>query len=190
MNKFYRILASLTAVALLALPMGTAYANPLQTTSAPVTATATTTLTFMTPGTATTTLTYDSNQVLGTNQRNDGNTYSTDSAVLLTQLNASTTSTVLKVGIEYSNDGIDWYADNLQTITNATTSQALIVTTANSFTWTFASTTPNGGAVGNTNTSYKAVIIPTPTRFVRVFYSVTGANAAVWGTIIPRKQTR
>lgn len=130
------------------------------------TAAATTSLTYITPGTATTTLTYDS---LFTGS---------DQAVLLTQLTASSTSSVLNITAQYSQDGIDWYGDNLIESVNSTSTPAKSIQVGNTYTWLAASTALTS----------KAIFIPTPTRFTRIQYSMTGAAGGVWGQMVAKKQ--
>lgn len=140
------------------------------------TAAATSTLSYMGVGTATTTLVYDSMYT------------GSDSAVLLTQLTASSSSTVLNTTVEYAQNNTidcvatptacDWYADNLLESYNSTTSPVKAIQVANSYSWT---------AVSSTRAS-KAIVIPTPTRYTRVTYSLTGAAGGVWGSIVAKKQ--
>ena len=80
---------------------GVVSASPSQNTAGAGYATATTTIAWMTPGTATsTTIIYDSNQVRGLNQSNQGNTWATDSAILKLQINASSTLTKFRIDLE------------------------------------------------------------------------------------------
>ena len=130
------------------------------------TAAATTTIVYMTPGTGTTTLAYDS--------LDNGS----DSAVLLTQFTASSTSATLAIRLQYSQNGIDWYDDNLLSSTNSTTTAVKTVNVANSYAWAAAAAGAN----------LKAIDVPTPTRYVRAIYSVTGANAGVWASLVAKKQ--
>ena len=67
-------------------------------------ASATSTLTYMTAGTATTTLTFDTGV---------GAAGGADSAILNVQFTASSTSSVLNINYEYSQDNIDWYYSDL-----------------------------------------------------------------------------
>lgn len=134
--------------------------------------TATTTVSYLTAAGASTTETYD------TYQGGVGDPNASESAVLFTQYAASSSSAILAIRIQYSQNGIDWYDDNLTASTLGTTTQPYNVGVANSFTW----------AAVNTATSSKAITIPTPTRFVRASYSVTGANAAVYKVIIAKKE--
>lgn len=174
------LIAASTLIAAVVLLLGAfsfkAYANAPDF-NAVSTAAATTTLAYMTPGTASTTLAYVSIFA------------ASDSAVLLTELTASSTSTVLNINVEYAQGGngtdcsitqsaCDWFADNLNGSINSTTSPTKSIQTANSYTWAAASTAR----------TMKAIEIPTPTRYVRVTYTVTGAAAGVWGQLVAKKQ--
>lgn len=142
-----------------------AHANPSYFVPTVQTAAATSTASYMTPGTATTTLTYDT--------FNAGNNYKTNSATLLSQFAASTTPT-FNINLQYSQDGIDWYADNL----NVFAAGAIAVITPNSYT-----------LAATASSTFKAININTPVRFVRVQYSIaSGGNGAVWGQIVPNKE--
>lgn len=144
---------------------------------------ASTSIAYMTPGTATSTLLYDTYCVGGTNQPNTGNTNTTNSLALLTQLTASSTSSVLNMAVEYSQDGVDWYQDDNIFATTTNTN----IQSPNSLTWPYA--VSNVGGVPNTgNRLGKVVRIYTPTRYVRVVYTITGANAGVWGELLPQKE--
>lgn len=157
-----------------------AHANPLRYVAPASTAEATTTVALMTPGTATTTTAVFDSFAAGANAY-------PDRAALLTQFTASSTNSILGIRLEYSQDNIDWYADNLNE--NATTSAVNSINTASSFSWTFASTTPAAGAIGNTNRSSKVIFINVPTRYIRAVYTITGGNGGVWGSIIPQRQS-
>lgn len=129
---------------------------------------ATTTPAYLTAGSGNSIITYDSFV--------NGNPTKTDKATLFTQTAASSTSSVYGIAFEYSQDGIDWYADNLEQ--GATTTAIRDVSTANSYKWT---------ATG-TATSSKALTFPTPTRYTRVKYTVAGAAGAIWGQVVPTKE--
>lgn len=156
------------------------------------TATATTTLSYMTPGTATTTT-----PVLDTYTIQDGPN-AADKIALLTQLTASTTSTVLGIDIEYSQGGAglncvstpsscDWYKNNY-TSDVSTTSPVISLGLPQTFSWAFASSTLQGVPV-TTQRATKIINIQTPTRYVRAVYYLTGANGAVWGQLVPKVQS-
>src|SRR4051812_45173783 len=73
--------------------------------------TATTSVTYFTTGTATTTLT-----TLDAYASTSGR--AADNSVLLIQMAASSTSSVLQGKVEYSQDGIDWYDNDIFTKTS------------------------------------------------------------------------
>lgn len=172
-----------------------AYANPFYSGTSAVSSTvSTSTQTYITAGTATTTEVYDSYEQYGTNQLNGGNlTLPTQVAVMLQGV-ASSTATVVSVACEYSDNYIgtsgngDWYQNE---IIGATTTNAGVqnIGTANSFNFTYASSTVGGAPVlANTNRFQKVIVCPVPLRFVRAVITTTGANASVWTKIEPIKQ--
>lgn len=158
------------------LVFGTAYANPAFFNPPITTSTASSTPAYLTVATATTTLTYDTFV--------NGSTYKADSAVLLTQFTASSTASLLTITPEYSQDGIDWYQDNLNT--QGTTSPSTSLQVPHTYSWLFASSTI-GGQPATPRVS-KAILLTTPTRFIRIIYTITGNSGAVWGEIVPNKQ--
>lgn len=148
--------------------------------------TATTSPRYINAGNATSTLSCDSytlssNNIVPT---------AMSSAVLLLQYAGSSTSAILNTNIEFSNDNIDWYQNNLLDYMSTTTPIASLNTTE-SMSWTFSSTTAGGGRISNsTATSTRAVSIPVPTRYVRAVFTVPigAAAGAVWAQIIPKKE--
>lgn len=174
--------------------LGVAYvacANPLELSTSNITAT--TTVSYMTPGTATTTYYFDSYSGNGTG-------YGMDSANLLVQLTASGTSQI-RWGYEYSmgvagvdcttNPGAcDWYKDDMQLPVTATSTQQYNLSAPIEYTWTFA-TTSQGYANAAPNRALKVMTVPTPTRYVRVIFSIPAGsvNAGVWAAFIPQKQS-
>lgn len=144
-------------------------ANPLDIITSNTTAT--TTLSYLTAGNNIVTYTYDSygGGVADPN--------ATDQAAALIQFTASSTSSVLSWNYQFSQNGVDWYDDNTSFL--ATTTATSTMTQRQGYTWTAA-----GTAV-----ALKAVELPaTPTRFVRMIFYTTGANAGVWATFIAQKQ--
>lgn len=181
LNKTLAVVAGIAMVAsALFFFVPKAHANPLRPVTAASTADATTTVSYMTPGLATTTTAVFDSFASGANAY-------PDRAALLTQFTASSTASILGIRLEYSQDNIDWYADNLNEL--ATTSWSNPIATPSSFTWTFASTTPGAGAVTNTNRSNKVIFIEVPTRYIRAVYTITGGNGGVWGSILPQRQS-
>lgn len=131
--------------------------------------TATTTVSYLTPGTATTTYTYDLWNGGSADQ------IAADKLALAVQFTASSTSSVLGWNYQFSEDGVDWYDDN--TLTATATAQA--VSTGQTSSWTAASS----------GILRKIVTLPySPTRYVRVNFSDTGAGAGVWATFVSQKQ--
>lgn len=181
-KKIFAALLALCAVGLFGV-YGIAKANPSYFTPVVSSATATGTVSYMTPGTATTTLTLDSYYV-----NSAGTPTKADSAVLLTQFTGSSTSSVLGIALEYSQDGIDWYSDALNSNNSTTTPGVWNISTRNAYSWTFSNTQTIGGAGGTLATTTRAVNIQTPTRFVRAVYSITGANGAIWEQFVPAKE--
>jgi hypothetical protein len=164
MNKKYLIIAGLVLIG-----VGfslTAKANALFFLPTVQTATATTTAAFIGVGTGTTTLSFDAYA--------NGATRAANYATLFTQFAASSTSSLLTITPQYSQDGVDWYSDS----TLIATSSVTAIQTANTYTWLAATTA----------TSSRAIVIKTPTRYTRVQYSLTGAAGAVWAQIVPARE--
>jgi hypothetical protein len=167
--------------------IGTAKANPLGFQRAQ-TGAATTTVAYLTPGTATTTLIYDAGI---------GQNLAADSAVLLIQLTASSTTTTLKWKLEYSQDNLcattpgkaDWYSESVNNAA-ATASTTVEVRDTKEYSWLYASSTIGTQTAPNTP-GMKKIDVPTPTRCVRaVFYLPAGsAGAAIWAEFVGKKQT-
>lgn len=103
-----------------------------------------------------------------------------DNATLAIQFRAPQSTTVLTGALQYSDDNVDWYGDNLIALSTTTSNATLDV--ARTFTLT---------ASGAATTS-RAISIQTPTRYVRVVFSVTAGSAtsSVWATFIPKKQVK
>lgn len=180
--RHLRTIASIAAAAGLLLFAGTAAANPSIFVAGKSTAVATTTIAYMTPGTATTTLSYDS--FLNGKQRDDA-------PVLLLQFTASSTSSTLLVNQEFSQDGVDWYQGSPTTPDSAATSSIpQILSVVPQYQWTYASSTPGLGAVGNASRDSRAVPLRSPTRFTRIIFSMKagGTNGGVWASIVPARQ--
>jgi hypothetical protein len=163
----------------------TANANPDQFLPCS-TATATTTLTYMTAGTATTTLTCDT--------QTDGGLPAKD-AILLVNWNASSTASKVNFALEYSQDGTagTWFADTFSIGVPATTTAPVMLNTLSSYSWQFASSSIGGrGLDGTEATSTRALHVPTPTRYVRIVMTVpVGATpSAIWAALIEKKEIR
>ena len=193
-NKLRAILAGFALLGSLAFAV-TTKANPLeflvenQGTYGP---TATTSITYMTAGTATTT-----SNVYDTYANGNGNTYATNKLALEVQFTASSTASTLGWFYEYTQGtagadcvntpkSCDWYADN----TLLATTTVNTATVAQTYVWTFASST-QGGGLPSGNRVNKMFIVPTPARYVRaVLYLVpASANGGVWAAFIGQKES-
>lgn len=145
------------------------------------TATATTTLAYMTTGTATTTLTYDT--------YTDG-LQTADSMALLVRFTASSTSSTLNIKQEFSQDGIDWYQSSQPAVFgNATTSIPVYIATVPQYVWTYASSTI-GGIVVSASSDTRIIPVQSPTRFTRFVFTlpVGSTPGGVWAHVLPVKQ--
>lgn len=175
-NKIIAVLAVFAAVSVAFGSAVVAHANPLRFPPAAVSATATTTVQYFVAGsTATTTMvtfdTYSNTGVSG----GGGSTQASDKASLLIQLAASSTSSILRAQVQYSQDGIDWYGDSVFT---PATDGLQNVSVDNLYSWT----------AGGTATTSKLINISAPLRYVRANFRMEGANGAVWAAIQPQKQ--
>lgn len=158
------------------------FANPFYTGMKAKTSTATTTLAYLNAGTATSTLVYDSYEQSGTNETNSGNITIPNTVALAIQGVGSSTSAVLNVTCEFSDDNVDWYQNE---IFPATSTGPIVINTPVSFTYTNASSTI-GGVVA---TGFKKLVqCPVPLRFVRAIIGNTGAGVGIWAAFIPTKQ--
>lgn len=140
---------------------------------------ATTGSAFMTAGTGTTTLSLDLG--LGSNQ-------GADSAVLNIQFAGSSTSATLNADIQYSQDNTIWYASSPA----ATSSPTQSISSVQTISLPFASSTISRAAVSNANsaTTTRSIVVPTPTRYVRaLFYLPSGStNGTVWAEFVAKRQ--
>lgn len=173
----------------------TAYANPFYTAPKASSATATSTLSFVTTGAATSTTVYDSyespstaNPAGGTNETAGGNITRPDDVTVAMQGVASSSITIVNVICEYSEDRVDWYQNNVASSTSSSS-----ISVVNSFTFLYASSTNTvggGGVSAAYNKFFKAFVCPVLMRYVRVVVSVTGTNAGigVYVAILPKKQ--
>lgn len=156
------------------LSVPSAEANPsyflrCSVTGCPQQALATSTPVYMTAGAATTTIQFDTGR---------GTAQGSDSAVLLTQFTASSTSSKLQIAFQYSQDGVDWYDSNLNNQATTTATQDISVT--QNFLWSAAAS----------GRLLKAVVVNVPTKYVRALISVPvgAANGAVWAEFVAKQQ--
>lgn len=142
------------------------------------TAAATTSPAYLQPGLATTTVTC----FLG----NEG----ARSASVLVYFLASSTNSSITIGVEESQNRIDWYALGPNQV--ASTSPTIDLDTNGTFSWQFASTS-QGGAATTGSTTLRIFDVNPRLENMRVFVaaaSTTGAlnkDAAVWVKIVPRQ---
>lgn len=168
----------------------TAYANPFYTGPSAASATATSSQVFLTAGVSTSTTVYDSYEQYGTNQPNSGNITLPDSVAVLLNGVASSTSSVITVACEYSNNyngatgNGDWYQNEIYP---ATSTGPLTIAVPLSFSFQYAASTVGGVLLPGTQYQ-KVIVCPVPTRFVRAVVSVTGASASVYTGFVPKKQ--
>jgi hypothetical protein len=179
---------ALAAIVLL-LPFGMAHANPSSFANGVTTGNAASTSpAYMTPGAGTsTTPVFDAYA----QTMSGGATSKVDQAALLVQFTASSTTSVLNIAVEYSQDAIDWYRNYIIDPTQVGTTTALGIGTPFSTTWKFASSSVGGAVVpANSNRSTATILVPTPLRYTRIVASMTGANGAVWMQLVPIKEQR
>lgn len=158
-----------------------AVANPSREQPRVQTASATTSVSYMTPGTATTTLSIDS--------WSTGSSNNFDDLVMFVQFTASSSPhSVLKWRYEYSRDNIDWYSESVTLSDNSTTTP--VTRTFHEQQWVFASST---GATATDTRGMQVFKVPVLSRYTRaVFYlegsPTTNASGAVYAEIVPSKE--
>ncbi len=135
----------------------------------------------------------------------NGNNYVTNSASLAIQMNASSSAnTTLGWRYEYAPDqgnglnckttpgACDWYSDNLVNSVASTT--AFLDASPNSHSWAYASSTSMCDytvSISTNTRGCKAVLVPTPMRYVRVvFYDTGSAGLALYATLVPIKEVK
>ncbi len=198
-NQRYGLLAAICVVlAIFVSFVSFAHANPSFFAPQAMTATATSTLSFMTPGAATTTFMYDSFGINGTNQPILNDPTGADSAGLMLQLTGSTTpansatyaTTTYNIVFEYSQDGVDWFSE--AQAPNATSSPTVTIIKPISRNITLGATSLGGSGLATTTPTRELLTVLTPTRYTRVVISIPAGstNGAVWGTFVPKKQNR
>lgn len=184
-------------IASITIGVTTVKANPLFFPQTKSTATATTTINYMTAGTATTTLVYDS--------YTSGNPTGVLKGALLLQVVASSTNTTIRVNQEFSQgpeDGVtdclvtptacDWYQDSGSFSPNySTSSRPFDLSVVNQYSLNFASSTAGLGAVSaQSGTTTRAISVNVPTRYTRFIFTIpVGSQAGgVWAKFVPVKE--
>lgn len=194
-KKVLALLGSLAVLSLGVLLLAQkAGANPSFFIVGQATASATTTLTFMTPGTATTTVVQTAT--------NNGNTMGLNAATLLVQFTGSSTASSLAVSFEYANNdaGVDcsvtptvcdWYKDGLlgASAIVSTTTQIVSLAAATAYTLPFASTTV-GGVLGTASRTTRIINVQTPAQYVRAVFTlpIGSLNGAIYAKFLPTKE--
>jgi len=166
-----------------------AKANPsrISTPSSCASATATTTLSYVRAGTATTTLTCDTS-------KNGVGVDTFEKAYLALQHTATSTSSILDIRFEYSQDGVDWYASNIFDQTGLSTTTAGIIydvgTTYHRLNFASSTNACADAVIANNNLNCHMIPVPVPTRYVRaVFTAPAGAaNSGVWAQFIGKAE--
>jgi hypothetical protein len=195
-TRFNLSIGALLAMALVAILVGSfgvfVKANPSYFLRSPSTSTTfpiatSTQAVFIAGGLGTTTLTLD----LGV-----GGPQGADSASLLIQLTSTTSQPTLNIDIQYSQDGVDWYADPLGMDFQAVATGTPVLGSIQTLQFIFASSTINRAALFPTGTattsSNRIVNLKTPTRYIRaVNYVSPGANtaAALWEEFVAKRQS-
>lgn len=175
MKKY--IIAFCTLIASFLIVSTQVYANPpsiLRMWSA----SATSTLAYLSPGAGTTTLMIDTGISANT---------AADNVTLLLQYTASGTAPTLAFRQEYSADNIDWYSETLV----SSTSQSILVSPYREYSIVFSTTTASGrGGSGTSARQMTSLQLPVPTRYTRVVFYVPagGGNGALWSEFSAKKQ--
>ena len=178
--------------------VGYALANPLfvgrpiantGTTTFPNIATSTYALVTLRDGQGTTTLGYDSNAVLGTNQTTGGTTQVPDKLTLNVMLFASSTKTQIRIAIEQSQDGIDWYSLARPVNELATTT---ILGTFSNYQFHFASTTGYHYDLAQVRREFNRFYlnVPSDMRFTRatIWMPSDSLSGMIYAELVPTKQ--
>lgn len=117
--------------------------------------------------------------------------YGTDVATLLTQVTATTTSGVLTIAVDQSQDGVDWYGVGAATSTAATVTQVV----NGVYNYVVATSTADMGATASTSIQNISLTFNTPLRYIRARYYIlsgtnSGAKLAIWPQWVAKKQSR
>lgn len=159
---------------------------------------ASTTLVFMTPGTATTTLYWDSG-LFGASAQGS------ESAVILAQVTGSSTAANIQIFQEYSqgvpgNSSVncvatptacDWYQSSVTALNNYATTTADVgynIGAVSKFNWSVSTSSPFGQVAPFTNVDTRAITVQTPARYSRFIFTLRGANAGLWASLVAKKQ--
>jgi hypothetical protein len=182
MNKKYLITIGIALVIIAGIGLSftrPADANPVSSTCGE-SSSATSSPNYMTPGTGTTTITC---------LVQPPNASGAVEAFVAINRTASSTASDIKIDIEYSMDGVNWYSNNTSDL--GTTTPQIALAPTQSFILRFASSTlPGGGQIPVPNNREARIFkIATPTKYVRAVISVPigSLNSGVYASIITRK---
>lgn len=174
--KNQKLIIGIAIVALALLGVGIAGANPSVVINSSGTtcrsASATSSVSYMTAGTATTTVSCD----LFALGAGSADALPKDLFVRVYQTASSTNSAVAS-RFEWSDDNITWYADSALTTTDVASS-SFMVGDYKEYKWIYASTTPGAGVIGTSNTGGRTFSVPVRARYVRGMFYVPTGNAA------------
>lgn len=179
-NNFGLFIAGITVTAAVLFGfVQIAKANPAFLTQTATNA-ATTTYNAISSGNGTTTVVWDAG--------NGSDQASSVGAVLNLIMNASTSAPVVKVVVQQSYNGVDWFIPVVLSSTASTTASTHL-----QYTVTFATSTitTDGGILSGsngTNTVMRSIELSTPSRFVRaIIYGAVG-NGSLWAQIVGKKE--
>jgi len=170
MKKYLSLIAIVALIVAISYGVHQTKANVFIFPPSPATATATSTYANIGIGVGTTTLLYDAYA--------SGQTFATEGATVLVIDSATTTAAVLNISLQYSQQGGDWYADDINLISTTTGSYPISLSTPVSYQFKPA---------GSSTTMF-AFPIMTPTRYVRAVFSSTGATSSIFARIVPIRQ--
>lgn len=166
-----------------------AKANPTQLPPYKAISTASTSPVYMLAATSTRTISYDALSI--------GSDTKFDSALIVGQYTASSSADKLRLRVEYSRDGIDWYPDNTVGLNNTfissnATSSQLIGDGANYFIQPATTTVTTDGFSGSGTATriHYSIQVPWKARWMRVVYwnRVGEGNGALYSEILPIKE--
>lgn len=174
MNKFTKYLIAIVVIALVALTAIQVKANrsyfpKLVTLNG---ATSTSTLMTVVPATVAASSTFQLDAYEG------GTTFAFDSATMLVRQLASSSASVTTITIQYSQDGIDWFQNNLAPTSTENTPNSL----------TFPQTYTITGASTAASTTLVALGVKTPTRYVRAFFTSGVGTSSIWAQWVPKRE--
>jgi len=115
------------------------------------------------------------------------NTYGVESVDMNLQYVASTTSSNLVWILEFSDNNIDWYNEDVASVAGSVVTHNATATSTPAL--TMHSWTP--GAIGNPQAPFmkNTTITPIASRYMRVSFSSWAANGSLWGEVILKRPT-